>query len=92
VVSEKVAAGAIPVVGAIGGAAVNIAFMQHFQQMARAHFVVRYLERRYGQVLVQSRYQSFDELRKAEPARWRNRFVINPVPVTIDFDKSSPIL
>jgi hypothetical protein len=64
VVSEKVAAGAIPVVGAIGGAAVNIAFMQHFQQMARAHFVVRYLERRYGRQLVQSRYQSFDELRK----------------------------
>ena len=65
VVSEKVAAGAIPVVGAIGGAAVNIAFMQHFQQMARAHFVVRYLERRYGRQLVQSRYQSFDELRRA---------------------------
>jgi hypothetical protein len=64
VVSEKVAAGAVPVVGAIGGAAVNIAFMQHFQQMARAHFVVRHLERRYGQNLVQSRYRSLDELRR----------------------------
>jgi len=51
-------------VGAIGGAAVNIAFMQHFQQMARAHFVVRHLERRYGQNLVQSRYRSLDELRR----------------------------
>jgi len=69
VVSEKVAAGAIPVVGAIGGAAVNIAFMKHFQQMARAHFVVRYLERRYGPELVQSRYQRFDELRKARAHR-----------------------
>jgi hypothetical protein len=65
VVSEKVAAGAIPVVGAIGGAAVNVAFMQHFQQIARAHFAVRHLERRYGRLLVQERYRSFDELRKA---------------------------
>jgi hypothetical protein len=65
VVSEKVAAGAIPVVGAIGGAAVNLAFMQHFQQVAGAHFVVRHLERRYGPALVRSRYQYFDGLRKA---------------------------
>ena len=35
VVSEKVAAGAIPVVGAIGGAAVNLAFMEHFQKLAQ---------------------------------------------------------
>ena len=71
VVSEKVAAGAIPVVGAIGGAAVNVAFMQHFQQMARAHFVVRHLERRYGSHLVQDRYRSLDELRKV-----RAQFVV----------------
>jgi hypothetical protein len=66
VVSEKVAAGAIPVVGAIGGAAVNLAFMRHFQDMAKAHFVVRQLERRYGPQLVQSKYHSFDKLRQAE--------------------------
>jgi len=65
VVSEKVAAGAIPVVGAIGGAAINVAFMQHFQQLARAHFLVRRLERRYGPGPVQARYRSYDELRKA---------------------------
>jgi hypothetical protein len=66
VVSERVAASAIPVVGALGGAAVNVAFMQHFQQMARAHFVVRHLERRYGTQLVQNRYQVYDRLRKAQ--------------------------
>jgi hypothetical protein len=66
VVSEKVAAGAIPVVGAIGGAAVNLAFMKHFQQVASAHFVIRQLERRYGPELVRSRYRSFDDLRKAQ--------------------------
>jgi hypothetical protein len=65
VVSEKVAAGAIPVVGAMGGAAINVAFMQHFQQLARAHFLVRRLERRYGHEAVQARYRSYDELRKA---------------------------
>ncbi len=59
IVSEKVAAGAIPVVGAIGGAAVNLAFMQHFQQVARAHFAIRQLERRYGPQLVHSKYQSY---------------------------------
>jgi hypothetical protein len=65
VVSEKVAAGAIPVVGAIGGAAVNLAFMQHFQQVAGAHFIVRHLERHYGAAPVRSRYQYLDDLRKA---------------------------
>jgi hypothetical protein len=65
VVSEKVAAGAIPVVGAIGGAAVNLAFMQHFQQLARAHFVVRQLERQHGTQLVRSIYQSYNRMRKA---------------------------
>jgi hypothetical protein len=64
VVSEKTAAGAIPVVGAIGGAAVNVAFMQHFQQLARAHFAVRELERRHGQHVVRAKYQSYDVSRK----------------------------
>jgi hypothetical protein len=48
VVSEKVAAGAIPVVGALGGATVNVVFMDHFQNLARAHFIIRRLERNYG--------------------------------------------
>lgn len=65
VVSEKFAAGSIPVVGAIGGAAVNLAFMQHFQQLARAHFVIRQLERSYGSELVRGRYEWHDENRKA---------------------------
>ena len=66
VVTEKVAAGAIPVVGAVGGAAVNLAFMQHFQQVARAHFAIRQLERRYGAPMVRGKYQSYDELRRQQ--------------------------
>ena len=45
VVTQKVAAQALPVVGALGGAAVNYAFIEHFQDVARGHFTVRGLER-----------------------------------------------
>lgn len=45
---HKVAAQALPVVGALGGAAVNYAFIEHFQDVARGHFTVRRLERLYG--------------------------------------------
>ena len=48
VVTQKLAAQAVPLIGALGGAAVNYAFIDHFQDVARAHFVVRKLERRYG--------------------------------------------
>ena len=39
-VSEKVAAQAIPVIGAAGGAIINTLFINHFQDMAKGHFVV----------------------------------------------------
>ncbi|WP_375464684.1 EcsC family protein [uncultured Methylobacterium sp.] len=57
VVSQKVAAQAVPLLGAVGGAAVNAAFMSHFQSMARAHFTVRRLERAYGQPTVRAAYE-----------------------------------
>ena len=63
VVSQKVAAQAVPVVGAIGGAAVNAAFMNHFQAIARGHFTVRRLERAYGKAPVQVAY---DDLRREQ--------------------------
>lgn len=58
VVSQKLAAQAVPVLGAIGGAAVNTAFMDHFQAIARGHFTVRRLERRYGKALVREAYEA----------------------------------
>jgi hypothetical protein len=57
VVTQKVAAQAIPVIGALGGAAVNYAFITHFQDLARGHFTVRRLEREYGKALVRREYQ-----------------------------------
>jgi len=55
-VSEKVAAQAVPAIGAIGGAAINAGFMNHFQDMAHGHFTVRRLERRYGEELIRQEY------------------------------------
>lgn len=57
VVSQKVAAQAVPILGAFGGAAVNTAFMNHFQGTARAHFTVRRLERTYGAAAVRAAYE-----------------------------------
>jgi hypothetical protein len=58
VVTQKVAAQALPVVGALGGAAVNYAFIEHFQDVARGHFTVRRLERIYGKERIRSEYDS----------------------------------
>lgn len=55
VVGEKIMAQGVPIVGAVGGATINVMFIEHFQDMARGHFIVRRLERRYGE----------DEVRKA---------------------------
>jgi hypothetical protein len=40
-----------PVVGAVGGAAVNLIFMNHFQRIAEGHFTIRRLERIYGRAV-----------------------------------------
>jgi hypothetical protein len=57
VVSEKVAAEALPVVGAAGGASINLLFIDHFQNVARAHFTIRKLERKHGQDAVRAEYE-----------------------------------
>ncbi len=56
VVSQKVAAQSLPIVGALGGAAVNYAFIEHFQDVARGHFTVRRLERIYGKEFIKKEY------------------------------------
>ena len=61
VVSQKFAAQAVPIIGAVGGAAVNYAFIDHFQEIARAHFTVRRLERSYGRNVVRGEYEKLRE-------------------------------
>ena len=70
-VSEKVAAQAAPILGAIGGAAVNAAFADHFQTLARGHFIVRRLERQHGASVVAFEYQRLQGERGREHAESR---------------------
>lgn len=55
-VSEKIVAQSLPVVGAAGGAVLNTLFIDHFQDMARGHFIVRRLERKYGRDAIRAAY------------------------------------
>ncbi|MFT5731095.1 MAG: hypothetical protein ACI8PB_005288 [Desulforhopalus sp.] len=55
-VTEKAAAQAIPAIGAAGGAIINTIFIDHFQDMARGHFIVRKLERKHGREVVERLY------------------------------------
>jgi len=57
VVSERSAASAMPVLGALGGATVNVIFMSHFQSIAQGHFAIRRLEREFGPALVRRLYE-----------------------------------
>ena len=56
VVSEKVFVQSVPVIGALGGATINLLFVDHFQEVARGHFTIRRLERKYGKEEVRKEY------------------------------------
>src|SRR3954453_7341169 len=58
IVTEKVVAESLPVIGAVTGATINIAFMDHFNRVARFHFGMRKLERKHGVDRVQSLYRA----------------------------------
>ena len=55
-VSQKAMAQLVPVIGAAGGAFMNVIFMDHYQDMAKGHFVVRRLERQFGAEVVKDAY------------------------------------
>lgn len=57
-VSEKIVVQSLPALGTLGGATINMLFIEHFQQMAHAHFTVRRLERIYGKELIAERYKA----------------------------------
>ena len=67
IVSERAAASALPLIGAIGGATINWIFMDYFQQIARGHFAIRRLERAYGAEPIQATYQ--EVVRRLEAKR-----------------------
>lgn len=63
-VTEKLVAQTLPVVGAAAGGAVNVAFMDHFNRVARFHFGIRSLERKYGKDYIQSLFMEAVQRRK----------------------------
>ncbi len=65
-VTEKIAAQSIPLLGAAGGAVINTLFIDHFQTMARGHFMVLRLEAKYGEDVVRKLYNSEGLGAKAE--------------------------
>ena len=57
-VTEKAAIQFVPILGAAGGASINLLFIEHFQSIARGHFVVRKLERKYGKETIEEEHRS----------------------------------
>jgi len=55
-VSEKLIAQTIPIIGSAGGAAINLMFIQHFQDMAEGHFTIKRLEKKYGEEAIEKAY------------------------------------
>jgi len=56
-VEEKLLAESAPLLGGLTGAAINFAFLDHFQDMATGHFIIRRLERLYGQEAIRKAYE-----------------------------------
>jgi hypothetical protein len=54
VLGEKFAAQAVPVAGALAGAALNAAFLDHYRRLATAHFAIRRLRREYGDAALEA--------------------------------------
>lgn len=69
VITHKFAAQLVPVIGAASGAAVNTLFIQHYQDMARGHFIIRRLEQVYGAESVHAAYAGVAGRSDAKPAR-----------------------
>lgn len=58
IVSEQIAAKAVPLLGAVAGSTINVMFIQHFQETARGHFIVKRLEKKYSAGEVEFAYRN----------------------------------
>ena len=61
IISDTAAARMVPVIGAASGAALNLIFMNHYQNVARGHFIVRRLERKYGVDVIKGIYETLHQ-------------------------------
>jgi len=56
VVTEEIIAKSIPIIGAVLGGGINYLFIDHFQNIARGHFIIKRLEKKYGADYVRRMY------------------------------------
>ena len=63
-VSQKFLAESVPLIGAVGGGALNYAFTDFFVTAAGYHFGIRALEKKYGEQLVQDYLKKIDATAK----------------------------
>lgn len=68
VISNRALGMMVPMVGAAAGAICNRMFMDHFQDMARSHFAIRRLERKYSERSVQAFYMQTKQIKHADSA------------------------
>lgn len=57
VITEKFAVQAVPVIGAVTGATINTLFTDFYQNIARGHFIIKRLEKKYGYDHIKSEYK-----------------------------------
>jgi len=64
-VTDKTLLQTLPFVGAAAGATLNALFIDHYQDMAKGHFIVRRLERKYGFDVIKQVYEDLPQKENA---------------------------
>lgn len=64
VITEKFAAQAVPVMGGVAGATLNVMFTHFYQNAAQGHFILKRLEKTYGYERVKDRYHTIRDGRR----------------------------
>ncbi len=72
-VARLAATRVLPLAGAAGGALLNALFMDHYQELAEAHFTIRRLERTYGHEAVHRAYEQMRRKRRTQQKRKTKR-------------------
>ena len=79
VLSRRAMGAMVPMLGAAAGAACNRIFIDHLQEMARCHFTIRRLERKYSRHAVERFY-----LRLTKSSQDRNPYRLPSPPKTLE--------
>jgi uncharacterized protein (DUF697 family) len=58
IIAAQTVAKAIPIAGAVTGAIINVVFIDFFQDKARGHFIIRRLEKKYGEKNIRQTYNA----------------------------------